>query len=486
MYARKSYRLVISFLVFAVAAIHGVEAQEVGSETDRVLSLNAALVRVLQDNPRLAAFGSDIRAADARRIQAGLRPNPQLGLDIEELRFGDSPSSTSINRAGDGSLIDRTVTDVDNAGFGGSEFTLGVSQLIELGGKRARRIDLADEDRQVAIWDYEIARAEVTLEARRAYLEIVAGQEQVQLRRDLLELAETAAGVVNAQVTAGKVTPLLGNRARVEISQARIEFASAERALEAARYRLAMLWGAEEPDFVRVGGDLYSRPSLPELGELERRLLTRPDLSRWATEIARQEAVVALERTLRVPDLTVSLGWRAIGLPDSSASTFDSSGSLSSRSSERFDDGLDHSVVLGFSIPLPLFHRNQGSIREAEILVGKAAHERREAFLGISRTLTTLYKTMEALHTEVVELEEQILPTATATFEATQQGFEQGKFPYLDVLDTQRTLFEAKNQYVDALAELHQAAAEMERFLGESISIDVDRNAGEDTHHEDQ
>jgi len=473
-------------LIVGLAAILAGESSTAEPETDGVLSLNAALARVLQDNPRLAAFGSDIRAADARRIQAGLRPNPELALDVEELRFGDSPSSTSTNRAGDGSLLDRTVTDIDNAGFGGSEFTLGVSQLIELGGKRARRIDLADEHKQVAIWDYEIARAEVTLEARRAYLEILAGQEQVQLRRDLLSLAEAAAAAVNAQIGAGKVTPLLGNRARVEISQARIESASAERALEAARYRLAMLWGAEEPDFVHVGGDLYTRPVLPELGDLEHRLLKRPDLSRWASEVARREAVVALERTQRVPDLTVSLGWRAIGLPDGSASTFDSSGSLSSTSSERFDDGLDHSVVLGFSIPLPLFNRNQGNIREAEILVGKAAHERRETFLGISKTLTTLYKTMEALQTEVVELEEEILPTATATFEATQRGFEQGKFPYLDVLDTQRTLFEAKNQYVDALADLHQASAEMERFLGESMSTGGDRNEGKGIHHDDQ
>jgi len=443
-------------------------------QTDGVLTLDEALIRVLRDNPRLAAYGLDIRAADARRVQAGLRPNPELNLEIEEVRFGDSPSLNGATRAPDGTLLGRSVTDVDNAGFGESQYTLGVSQLIELGGKRGRRIELADRDKEVVLWSYEVLRADVLLEARRAYLDILAGQELVRLRESLLDLARTAATTVDALTEAGKLSPLLGNRAQVEVSQARIQLENARRSLAGARYRLAMLWGQQEPDFTRASGDLYVRPLVPSIGELERRVQSSPDLMRWTSEVARRESAADLERSQRVPDLTVFLGWRGTGLPDGSTSTFDSSGALISTDRESFDSGLDNSLVAGLSIPLPLFNRNQGNIQEAEAMVSKATHERRDTFFTISTVLTALQNDAEALQAEADELERLILPTAEATFEATRTGFEQGKFPYLDVLDTQRTLFEARNQHVEALAGLHQAVAEMERFLGGSMEVGDD------------
>ncbi len=478
-------RRTISFsraLLFCAVAVSSLPAFT--EDDGPALSLNDALERVLRDSPRLAAYNSDIRIADARRLQAGLRPNPELGFDIEDIRLGDSPSTNTVARAPDNSVVERSSSEVENGGFGEAEFTLGVSQLIELGGKRARRIAVADQDKQIAMWDYEVARAELILEARRAYLEIAAGQERVRLREDLLGLAQEASNAVGAQVSAGKVTPLLANRAQVETSQARVELASAQRELEAARYRLAALWGAIEPDFARVSGDLYLQPALPSAEDLERRIQASPDLMRWSSELSRREASVDLERALRTPDLTVSLGWRATGLPDSSGSTRDAGGALVSRESTSYDGGLDQSLVLGFSVPLPLFNRNQGGIREAEILADKASFERRDTQLRIASRLTTLHKNIAALQSEVDELEKQILPTADATFKATQQGFEQGKFPYLDVLDTQRTLFEARNQHVDALAELHAAAAEVERFIGEPLSEPQGGVGQKDTHDE--
>jgi cobalt-zinc-cadmium efflux system outer membrane protein len=65
-------------------------------------------------------------------------------------------------------------------------------------------------------------------------------------------------------------------------------------------------------------------------------------------------------------------------------------------------------------------------------------------------------------------LREEILPGAQSAYEAAGKGFEAGKFSFLDVLDAQRTLFQAKTQYVRALGDSHRAAADIERIVGET------------------
>ena len=63
-------------------------------------------------------------------------------------------------------------------------------------------------------------------------------------------------------------------------------------------------------------------------------------------------------------------------------------------------------------------------------------------------------------------LRTDILPGALSAYEAASKGFELGKFSFLDVLDAQRTLFQAKTQYVRALAESHRSAADIDRIIG--------------------
>jgi cobalt-zinc-cadmium efflux system outer membrane protein len=124
---------------------------------------------------------------------------------------------------------------------------------------------------------------------------------------------------------------------------------------------------------------------------------------------------------------------------------------------------------LGFSVPLPLFNRNQGSIKEAEHLMAKAGEERRATDVQLHATLTESYQNLSAALEAITALNENILPAATQTFASINEAYRQGKFGYLDVLDAQRTLFEARQQYLDALASYHESVAGIERTIGESL-----------------
>jgi cobalt-zinc-cadmium efflux system outer membrane protein len=126
-------------------------------------------------------------------------------------------------------------------------------------------------------------------------------------------------------------------------------------------------------------------------------------------------------------------------------------------------------VAVGFSVPLPLFNRNEGSIREAEHLVAKAGEEKRATDVKVNAIMTESYQNLSVALATITSLKEDILPAATQTFASINTAYLQGKFGYLDVLDAQRTLFEARQQYLDALASYHENVAEIERVIGESL-----------------
>jgi len=450
-------------LVLVLSALHGYAA-------DTVLSQRAAVERALRDHPQLAAQRAAIQAVDAARVQAGLRPNPELSLQIEELRFSDGPDRDTVTFDAGGEVANRSLERVDNSGLAESEITLAISQRIELGRKRAKRIDLADEASQVALWDYEIARADVIARTRRAFVAVLAGQERVDLRSRLADIARIAAQTVRERVEGGKVSPLEGHRADIAYAQARIALTAAERDLHGAKTRLASQWGAAPTAVGRVAGHLAEVPALPDSDALQSALQNNPELGRWTSEIARLEAAAHVERAQRIPDLTVTAGWRNNGLPDASGSTFDGTGALDGFSRSDFDDDRENSLVVGLSIPLPLFDRNQGRIREAEHRVREAAHRRRALATDVTGQITDLRARLAGIRQEIQTLQEDILPAAADAHAATQTGFDLGKFSYLNVLDAQRTLFEVRNQHVEALAAYHAGVVELERMLGSGLA----------------
>ena len=105
---------------------------------DDVLTLRDALTRTLYLSPELATLPYDERAAEARVLQAGLRPNPEVSVEVED--FGGQK---------------------EFRGFGESETTLKFGQLLELGGKRAARIREAQAEKALVKFDCEVKRREV-------------------------------------------------------------------------------------------------------------------------------------------------------------------------------------------------------------------------------------------------------------------------------------------------------------------------------------
>jgi cobalt-zinc-cadmium efflux system outer membrane protein len=320
--------------------------------------------------------------------------------------------------------------------------TLELSQLVELGGKRAGRQRLAERTRDLAAWDYEAARLDVLTRVTQAFLDVLASQERVALTAQTTSLVGHVQQTVGLRVAAGVVSPIEKTRADVAQAAVRIESDRARRALDADRRRLAALWGSTEPRFKLVLGDLTVLPPFPLFDELEQHLKQNPDIARWTSEIARRQATLALERSARVPDVTVSAGYR------------------------RYTSINGSAFLIGVSVELPLFNRNRGGIQEASDRLSKAREEQLAARVRVTAMVAEAYRALASASDEVSALTSNVLPGARSAFEAVSEGYRLGKFGYLEVLDAQRTLVSAGGQYLGALADYHKAAAEVERLIG--------------------
>ena len=387
------------------------------------LHLGQAQALALRQSPALAAFAWEVRAGEARTLQAGLAPNPEIGIEFE-------------NFAGSNGL----------KGVDGAESTFALTQVIELAGKRPKRARVAALERDLSAWDYEAARLDVLTQVAQAFVDVLSAQERLAVDAELVDLAGQVFRTAAARVKAGKVSPIEATRAGVALSTSRIGLERAHQALTAAQARLVATWGGDGPTFERVVGDLESLQAIPSADVLRQRVEQNPDIARWATAMAQRQAAVTLEEANRIPDPTLGGGFRY------------------------FNESNDQAFLFEVSVPLPVFDRNQGNLLEARYQRVKAEEERRAAAVSVRTVLAATYAELSAAFTEASTLRDDILPGAQSAFDATSEGYRQGKFQFLEVLDAQRTLFEVRGQYIEALANYHKAVASLERLIGEPLS----------------
>ncbi|WP_418145695.1 TolC family protein [Variovorax paradoxus] len=381
------------------------------------LDLRSALALALRFNPGLSSASREREAGDAAVVQAGAWPNPVFEAQVEDLRRGN-----------------RTTT-------------LQLSQPIELGGKRAARVTAAERARDQAASALLARRSELRASVITMFFELLAAQERLRLAQDSVGLAETATRTAANRVAAGKVSPLEESRARVAEAGIRVELLQAEGALRSARRQLAALWGNPNPRFTQADGALDRLPADAAAADVEGRLSAAPVLRQARLEVERRQALSDLEQARRVPDVTVSLGAKRVPA----------------------DEGMGSSrnqVVVGLSVPLPIFDTNRGNVAEALSREEKARDELAAAELQLGADAARATERLRSARATALTLQRDALPGAEAAYKAAARGFELGKFSFLEALDAQRTLFQVRNQHLLAVAEAHRAAAELDRLLG--------------------
>jgi len=383
------------------------------------ITLEEVVARVLLHNPELKVFSLEQRAKEARALQSGLLPNPRLTVEVE-------------NVAGSGGF----------SGFNRSETTMRLSQLVELGDKRAARMRASSHALDFSSRDYEVKRIDVLTRAQKAFIDLLRAERQVELNNELLALAEKSLAAVSERVRAGKVSPIEKTRAEIEFSAAKMEVERGLNERLAAGRNLAVIWGETQPPYRRPLGDLERFDSVPALETLRQRMDQSPDLELWAMELVRRQAAVDLELARATPDVSLEAGYR------------------------RLEETHDNALLFGISIPLPLFNRNQGSIAEARHRLARAEAQQAALAIDLNHRLALAHQALTLAHAEVLSLRAEVVPGAERAYQAMTEGYRFGKFDFLEVLDSQRTLFQVRLKYLQALVNYHKAVADVERLVG--------------------
>jgi cobalt-zinc-cadmium efflux system outer membrane protein len=385
------------------------------------LTLERAIAIAEERNPALAALEREVAAARGRELQAGLLPNPEVTA-----------------RSAEGPLY---------RGFGQSINLGEVSYPIAVGGRIAAAEAAAAKAREAAEANLALGRRILRADVRAAFALGLAWQARLALTRELVDLARESRRIAEARVHAGDAPEAELLKAEVELKQLLLESAQVDSELVGARRRIATLLGSPGATISTFAGTLptatadVSLPAARErvlAGDPRVRALTR----RW--EEARLDLLLA--RRERIPDVTVAVA--AGSSPDVRATN-------------------DAILEVGISLPIPLFNRNQGRIAEAEANIGRAA---REAEAGTNEALLELaeaHRRFEIARERVRRYLEDILPRAERSLAQARSGYQAGKLRFLDVLDAQRTLGQARGLYLDALRDMAIARAELDRFIGE-------------------
>lgn len=391
-----------------------------------------------QRNPTLAQANAAIRAAEGRRRQAGLFPNPVAGYFLEEFAFR-SPGETA-------------------------EQGVFIEQTIPLGGKlsKARRVFEQEENQAAAL--AEAQRLRVQSSIRLLYYETLGAQRLVELRDDLSLLAREAVDITKELGNVGQADRPDQLEIEIEAERAEIDFLKAQNDWSRSWKTLAAMVGNPDLAPARLAGNLEE--DLPELRDtqwLDTLLRESPEIRLAQTGVLRARAALERARAERIPDLFLrgGLGYNYERFEPV----------LPSIAGQR--KGLEGRLEVGVNVPI--FNRNQGGIAAAEAEFAIAERELERVQLTLRSRFAASLREYRNAQQMVERYRTQMIPRAREAYRTYLTNFRQMAASYPQVLIAQRTLFQVEVEYAKALVELRESVVRVQGFLLEGGLEGVNR-----------
>jgi cobalt-zinc-cadmium efflux system outer membrane protein len=398
--------------LFGLACIAAFVGEANAQASAPMLTLDDALKRALADDPGVRAADASRIAAEAGVRQAGRFLDPSLDVLRENVE-GTGPY-TGQRRA---------------------ETTYSLRQPLELGGDRGARRRVAESDLEVTLALGEIRKLDLMEEVERAYVDAQAAEAGLVIAEEKLTVAQELRAAVERRVREARDPLMAGSRAEARLAEAQLERETARAVATAAHERLASFWG---------GGAAFSidRGSFNVLTPNAEGARTAPDVALADAQAARAQAEIGVERARAFPNVDLHGGWR------------------------QFSEDRESALVFGFAMPLPIWNGNRAAIARARAEGDRAQFEREARARQAQRQTALLRGQSDTARLEVSTLDARVIPASEQALSRAREGYAQGGFSYLDVLDAQRALADARTRRVTALRNYHYAQASLARLTG--------------------
>jgi outer membrane protein, heavy metal efflux system len=359
-------------------------------------------------NPTLRQAEAEIRAAQARRQQAGLYPNPTVGYTGDEIRGGS---------------------------VGGGKEGFFVQQTVVTGGKLRLSRDVFGKEAKLAAIEAEEQRIRVESAVKMAFLRVLAAQELLDARRDLAKIAQDAADTERRLMNTGQADETEVLEAEVEAQRMRIAARMQENTLREEWRSLSAVLGQPDMPVATVAGDLEKDwPELNEEQAVEAIAKDSPAVKIADADAARAQAVLARARREPIPDVQVRGGMEY---------------NNELLGSVPFAKGWEG--IAEVSVQIPVFNRNQGDIAAARAEIERAEQEKKRIALTLRERAASAVDQYANARLMAVEFREEMLPRAKKAYGLMVEKYGLMLASYPRVLEARRKLYELQAEYIAAL-----------------------------------
>ena len=407
----------IASILFSTNSI----AQASGNST--VINLSDAITRTLTENPGLRAVGYQMRVQDARILQAGIKPRPELNIEVENV-LGSGPNDL----------------------FHAMQGTVSIAWILERG-VREKQVAAVRAGATVVETEINIQRLDAAAETARRYLlclvlqtRMVNAVEGIQLGREAVEAIERRVRV--ASTPGAELARAQADLKRLELVQEDIEHE-----LLSAYYRLAAQWGETEPNLSRVIGNLFDAPTIESFATLEAKLAQNPDIEIYLSLQRLNDTQLRLEQARNRQSWRVSGGFRWL------------------------EQTSDHGFVAELTIPLGKQDSNRGRVAEARARIAQTEAEKQAVQIRLKTEFFVIYQELQHSIQLADAFTTEILPLYELALEETRIAYESGRYSYFELNASQRNLLSARYDLIDAAMGIYQNLIEIERLTGVSVEV---------------
>lgn len=401
------------------------------AQEPRVLTLDAAFARTLENHPELARF-THLRDS-ARAAVAADAQGPPLRMEFE---------AENGPRTGQNAALDT------------AEATLSLASVFERGGKREARVAVAHAQLNALELREEQHRTDLLAEVARRYLDFVATQSMADLVATELAQRENVVQATERRMRAGASPQSVHLAAEAALARVRMRQDRLRTETQAAALRLAILWNSRSPDFERGAGDPLSVPAAPSLESLRQLVERSPQLRRFADESRLQEARVQLARAAGSSDID----WRA-GL-------------------RRLEEDGSWAAVFSVSVPLGSEGRAQPAIRAARSELAALSLEREAEELSLEATLVEAHMRLSGASLAVATARDVLVPKFEQAERASERAFRAGALTYIEWAQVQSEVMSVRSEQLLSAVDAHRALIEIQRLIGSPFITTVAAASG--------
>ena len=391
---------------------------------DSILTLDDVLKKVAVGNPVFQFYDFQLKAANSNFKQAGLRSNPELDIELEEVGW-------------------------DTPGFKEFEFTVSLAQEFEFFGQRGARRNIAKAEIDAINLQIKLSAFDIYLETKKRFYTLAHAQQKVNISLASFDLAKEIVENITYRLDRGAALQSELLLAQLEEQRSQLALDQSQQDVMAIEAILVSLWSGN-PSGLKVS--INTEPDFTKLLDHVISISNRIDSTRDVAQMYNESGILQAEKRLAIaeakPTITLNGGFK------------------------RFEVNKSKSFLFGISLPIPFFNRNQGIRESIDARLRSLDYKIEQSKNETKATIQSHTIRFNQLIDKHAALDSLLLPTAEKAYHTLQNAYEAGQIPYTQLLEAERSLNDLSFEHNDILLAIQEQIIAMEHLTGVAMRID--------------